>query len=91
MDSEHSGEISIELTSADKKEQITDFTALTVFPNTTNHINNKDVPPYIIQGPKDCSALIGGKVVLDVHFGGHPKPEVTWFKGVSVNIYNFLY
>lgn len=77
----------ISLTSADKKEEITDYTTLTVFPRSAASIQDKDVPPYIVQGPKDCTVLIGGDVVLNVAFGGHPKPEVTWFKGVSWYIY----
>lgn len=83
MDHLHSGEVDITVTSADKKEEITEYTTLTVFPRTVNNLNEKDVPPYIVQGPKDCTALIGGNVFLSVLFGGHPKPEVTWFKGVS--------
>lgn len=77
------------MTSADKKEEITHYTTLTVFPRSVTSLQDKDVPPYIVQGPKDCTALIGGDVLLNVVFGGHPKPEVTWFKGVS-NLYIYV-
>ena len=40
-------------------------------------------PAYIICGPQDCTALIGGQVMLEVIYGGHPEPLVKWLKAVS--------
>lgn len=40
-------------------------------------------PAYIICGPQDCTALIGGQVVLEVVYGGHPEPTIKWLKAVS--------
>lgn len=40
-------------------------------------------PAYIICGPQDCTALIGGQVVLEVIYGGHPEPAIKWLKAVS--------
>lgn len=42
-----------------------------------------DIPAYLIRGPDDCTALIGGTVCLTVTFGGYPKPIVTWMRAVS--------
>lgn len=42
-----------------------------------------DVPAYLIRGPDDCTALIGGTVCLQVTFGGYPKPNVKWLRAVS--------
>lgn len=46
-----------------------------------------DKPAYITQAPKDCTALIGGTVELDVVFEGNPHPQVKWYKAVSVIIF----
>ncbi|KAI8127587.1 smooth muscle, Myosin light chain kinase [Lucilia cuprina] len=46
-----------------------------------NHKNKeRPQPAYILEGPKDCTALIGGCVRLSVIFEGLPKPQVRWFK-----------
>lgn len=42
-----------------------------------------DVPAYLIRGPDDCTALIGGTVCLTVTFGGYPKPSIKWLRAVS--------
>lgn len=42
-----------------------------------------DVPAYLIRGPSDCTALIGGSVCLTVTYGGYPKPAVKWRLRVS--------
>lgn len=54
--------------------------------NNCNNYKNKErsqQPAYILEGPKDCTALIGGCVRLSVIFEGLPKPQVKWFKAVS--------
>lgn len=43
-----------------------------------------DIPAYLIRGPDDCTALIGGTVCLTVTYGGYPKPNITWMRAVSV-------
>lgn len=43
-----------------------------------------DVPAYLIRGPDDCTALIGGTVCLTVTYGGYPKPTVKWLRAVSI-------
>lgn len=40
-----------------------------------------DVPAYLIRGPSDCTALIGGTVCLTVTYGGFPKATVKWYHG----------
>lgn len=45
--------------------------------------HDADCPAYIICGLQDCTALIGGKVVLEVIYGGHPEPVIKWLKAVS--------
>lgn len=42
-----------------------------------------DVPAYLIRGPDDCTALIGGTVCLTVTYGGYPKPSINWLRAVS--------
>lgn len=42
-----------------------------------------DVPAYLIRGPDDCTALIGGTVCLTVTYGGYPKPNIKWLRAVS--------
>lgn len=49
-----------------------------------------DVPAYLIRGPDDCTALIGGTVCLTVTFGGYPKPSVKWLRAVSCNLIHFF-
>lgn len=73
-------------------------TNLVVFPEIYQHINEMGInddfasldnepdnvcPAYILCGPEDCTALIGGQVVLEVIYGGHPDPVVKWLKAVS--------
>lgn len=43
-----------------------------------------DVPAYLIRGPDDCTALIGGSVCLTVTYGGFPKPSIKWLRAVSI-------
>lgn len=45
--------------------------------------HDADCPAYIICGLQDCTALIGGQVVLEVIYGGHPEPVIKWLKAVS--------
>lgn len=45
-----------------------------------------DVPAYLIRGPDDCTALIGGTVCLTVTYGGYPKPSIKWLRAVSERI-----
>lgn len=45
-----------------------------------------DVPAYLIRGPDDCTALIGGNVCLIVTYGGYPKPSVKWRLKVNGNV-----
>lgn len=40
-------------------------------------------PAYIIYGPQDCTALIGGTVILEVIHGGFPEPTIKWMRAVS--------
>lgn len=42
-----------------------------------------DVPAYLIRGPDDCTALIGGTICLTVSYGGYPKPSIKWLRAVS--------
>lgn len=42
-----------------------------------------DVPAYLIRGPSDCTALIGGTICLTVTYGGYPKPSIKWLLAVS--------
>lgn len=42
-----------------------------------------DVPAYLIRGPDDCTALIGGTICLTVTYGGYPKPSIKWLRAVS--------
>lgn len=42
-----------------------------------------DVPAYLIRGPDDCTALIGGTVCLTVTYGGYPVPSIKWLRAVS--------
>lgn len=46
-----------------------------------------DVPSYLIRGPDDCTALIGGTVCLTVTYGGYPKPSVKWLRAVSLSLF----
>lgn len=48
-----------------------------------------DVPTYLIRGPDDCTALIGGTVCLTVTYGGCPKPTVKWLRAVSKSFFQF--
>lgn len=41
-----------------------------------------DIPAYLIRGPDDCIALVGGTVCLTVTYGGYPKPNITWMRAV---------
>lgn len=46
-----------------------------------------DVPAYLIRGPDDCIALVGGNVSLTVTYGGYPTPTIKWLRAVSNNIF----
>lgn len=48
------------------------------------HKDRLHQPACILEGPTDCTALIGGCVRLSVIYEGLPKPQVVWFKAVSV-------
>lgn len=43
-----------------------------------------EVPACILEGPQDCTALIGGSVKLSVCYEAVPRAQVCWYKGVSV-------
>lgn len=45
------------------------------------------VPTFLIRGPDDCIALIGGTVCLTVEYGGFPEPAVKWLRAVSIRTY----
>uniref|UniRef100_A0A1I8NUE4 Muscle M-line assembly protein unc-89 n=1 Tax=Stomoxys calcitrans TaxID=35570 RepID=A0A1I8NUE4_STOCA len=40
----------------------------------------QQLPACILEGPQDCTALIGGCVRLSVIYEGLPKPQVIWYK-----------
>ncbi|XP_054090488.1 myosin light chain kinase, smooth muscle isoform X8 [Zeugodacus cucurbitae] len=40
-----------------------------------------EVPACILEGPQDCTALIGGSVKLSVCFEAAPRAQVSWYKG----------
>uniref|UniRef100_W8AQC6 Myosin light chain kinase, smooth muscle n=1 Tax=Ceratitis capitata TaxID=7213 RepID=W8AQC6_CERCA len=40
-----------------------------------------ELPACILEGPQDCTALIGGSVKLSVCYESVPRAEVSWFKG----------
>lgn len=40
-------------------------------------------PVCIIRTPEDCTALIGGTVILVAEFTGYPEPTVSWLRAVS--------
>lgn len=50
-----------------------------------------DVPAYLIRGPDDCTALIGGTVCLTVTYGGYPKPSIKWLRAVSTSYFLFYF
>lgn len=61
-------------------------TQLTTTTSNSNSNSKGDIirqPAYVLEGPNDCTALIGGCVRLSVIFEGVPKPQITWFKAVS--------
>lgn len=43
----------------------------------------EETPAYIIYGPNDGTALIGGTVILEVIYGGKPEPTIKWMRAVS--------
>uniref|UniRef100_A0A1B0FRK4 Ig-like domain-containing protein n=1 Tax=Glossina morsitans morsitans TaxID=37546 RepID=A0A1B0FRK4_GLOMM len=58
-------------------------TQLTTTTSSSNSNSKGDIirqPAYVLEGPNDCTALIGGCVRLSVIFEGVPKPQITWFK-----------
>ncbi|XP_014087258.3 myosin light chain kinase, smooth muscle isoform X2 [Bactrocera oleae] len=40
-----------------------------------------EVPVCILEGPQDCTALIGGSVKLRVCYEAVPRAQVCWYKG----------
>ncbi|XP_037942022.1 myosin light chain kinase, smooth muscle-like, partial [Teleopsis dalmanni] len=53
----------------------------TILPNV--ELEPTDFPPYILLGPEDCTALIGGSVKLSISFESRPKAQIKWFKAIS--------
>lgn len=51
--------------------------------NNRKRTERSQQPAFILEGPRDCTALIGGCVRLSIIFEGLPKPQVRWFKAVS--------
>ena len=43
-------------------------------------VTDRGEPPYITEGPKDDSVLVGSPVTLHCKARGIPEPVVTWFK-----------
>lgn len=68
-------------------EAITNATTSAVAQQTFKQI--ADVPAYLIRGPDDCIALIGGNVSLTVTYGGYPKPTIKWLRAVSIQYFEF--
>lgn len=62
---------------------------------TTTAKDRLQQPACILEGPQDCTALIGGCVRLSVIYEGLPKPQVVWYKAVSTahsfNTYHSTY
>lgn len=48
-----------------------------------DHQRQLQQPACILEGPQDCTALIGGCVRLSVIYEGLPKPQIVWYKAVS--------
>lgn len=57
------------------------YTNLAVLPEIPPSI----CPAHILSGPQDCTTLIGGKIILEAFFAGHPDPTVKWMRAVSCN------
>jgi len=73
------------------------YTSLLVLPignlsnNKNNNNNNNDndnlslaAASFILKGPEDCTALIGGHVQLSVQFEPFPNTKVIWYKAVRI-------
>uniref|UniRef100_T1P7Q7 Myosin light chain kinase, smooth muscle n=1 Tax=Musca domestica TaxID=7370 RepID=T1P7Q7_MUSDO len=45
-----------------------------------DHQRQLQQPACILEGPQDCTALIGGCVRLSVIYEGLPKPQIVWYK-----------
>jgi len=67
------------------------YTSLLVLPignhnNQSNNNKNNDLSlaatSFILKGPEDCTALIGGHVQLSVQFEPFPNTKVIWYKAV---------
>ncbi|XP_055374489.1 myosin light chain kinase, smooth muscle isoform X2 [Condylostylus longicornis] len=88
----HSGEVKCTVIHPNNKLiNLSAYTNLTILPSSLPNQNifnfentesneTPDLPVYITKGPDDCTALVGGTIVLKVHFGGKPIPKVYWFK-----------
>lgn len=70
-------------------EAITNATTTAVTQHTYKQI--ADVPAYLIRGPDDCIALVGGNVCLTVTYGGYPKPIIKWLRAVSIVLCRLFY
>lgn len=71
-------------TSTVNDEDLNDDTLIPSFDHDRDlDFDHNICPAYIICGPQDCTALIGGQVVLEVIYGGHPEPTIKWLKAVS--------
>lgn len=69
-------------------EAITNATTAAVAQQTFKQI--ADVPAYLIRGPDDCIALVGGNICLTVTYGGYPKPTIKWLRAVSTSSFIYL-
>ncbi|XP_059620294.1 muscle M-line assembly protein unc-89-like, partial [Phlebotomus argentipes] len=78
---DHSGEIKcVAETRADcdgrHDTQAIVYTSLAVLPE----VPPSQCPAHILSGPQDCTTLIGGRIVLEAFFAGHPDPAVKWMR-----------
>uniref|UniRef100_A0A1A9UZC2 Myosin light chain kinase, smooth muscle n=1 Tax=Glossina austeni TaxID=7395 RepID=A0A1A9UZC2_GLOAU len=84
VNSLHLQEGTVVTTSANQKTHSPTLveTQLTTTTSSSNNSKGEIIrqPAYVLEGPNDCTALIGGCVRLSVIFEGVPKPQITWFK-----------